>query len=72
MEVLWWQKGQNDVITYSSMHFFLSMQAEHMPTALIEEIFLWQFYDSVLLGLGSSKEYVINITEVIFLSIAKS
>lgn len=54
------------------MHFFLSMQAEHMPTALIEEIFLWQFYDSVLLGLGSSKEYVINITEVIFLSIAKS
>lgn len=38
--------------------FFLSVQAEHMPTALLEEIFLWQFYDSVLLGWSCSREYV--------------
>lgn len=59
MEVLLWQKGQNYAIKYSLIHFFLSTQAEHMPTALIEEIFLWQFYDAVLLGLGSSKEYIL-------------
>lgn len=59
------------MLLHSLMHFFLSIQAEHVPTELIEEIFLWQFYDAVLLGLSSSKEHVINITEVIFLSIAK-
>lgn len=59
------------MLLHSLMRFFLSIQAEHVPTELIEEIFLWQFYDAVLLGLSSSKEHVINITEVIFLSIAK-
>lgn len=59
MEVLLWQKGQNYVIKYSLIRFCLSMQAEHMPTALIEEIFLWQFYDAVLLGWAVAKNVLL-------------